>query len=280
MNRSSNIGKSTPDDEDPESSDGEAGFFGTNDYYDDDIDDFEINLPPSRSSSITHDNIWENNLTLPPRNHINDMNEDLLPDVPSDDFLDAICSGRIPQSLSTSSIFNGDSLQKLISGNIWAGSSYWKGARNSKMNESVKTSSKKNTAKKKRDQAKSSIAPTSIVDLYTPIQGPLGSSFNPSKRKGKVEDLLLKLKEKMYTDKHILPLDAGINVEHLGSFFLRPDILSTSEWKSDKISDNGRFFSNLIISPQYPKLFLLINFKHASFRQRKTVKRSPLSKKV
>ena len=263
LNRSSILGKGTPNDgyiESESYSDDDVGAFGMNDYNDDDFDDTDMNPPLGHSPTMTQDNFDEIDLHLPPGYRTASQLDQphVSNDALSDDLLDAVCSGHILPSQSTFSFFNGDSLKKLTSGNVWAGSSHWKGVQKPKVKDNADTSRKKrkNTTKKKRDVAENSTVSTSFVDLYASIQGSMSSSRQPTKRKGKVEDPLGKLKEKMITDKHILPLDAGITVDHLASLFLRPDINFTNGSESHNFLRSG-MFCFIILSSRDHLIFVI-----------------------
>ena len=219
MNRSSLFTKRSSDDfigSADSYSANDYGGFGGNDYNDDDDDDdFDdhagITLPLNNAP-----------LSISPESHVSRSFEPRVSnEAPSDDLLDALCSGNLMPSQSSFSFFSGESIQKLITGNQWAGSSHWKSARKANSKGNAQPSSRKNT-KKKQNVSKNKLASTQFVDLYSPIQG-LACSAIQSKKKVKLVSPLANLK--MNTDKFILPIDAGITVDQLSSFFLRPNIM-------------------------------------------------------
>jgi len=230
-------------------SDDGIGVFAMNDHIDDDIDDNDIYPQLVYSPVTTQENFIgsiSNILLEYPTIEIDDHN--IFPEIPqlrksafnnekiisdgiirqeqtvSCDLLDIVCSGRLLPSQSTFSFFKRDSLKRLTSGNIWAGSSHWKAIQKSNAKDSVKVNRKKRSTHKTRDVVDGSITSNAFLDLYALIEGPLYWSHQPSKRKVK-EDSLVELNEKIIPDKHILPIDAGMTIDHLASFFLRPHSL-------------------------------------------------------
>ena len=132
--------------------------------------------------------------------------------------LDAICSGDALGG-SDYEFFNAATVEKLTTGNVWAGSAHWK--KTEKLRRKRAAPSKKGTKqrKKKKDTKKGH-----FIDLSKPpcLDDVLRSA--PKSKRG-TDPLQL---SKAATTKHskadnLLPPDAGIGIKHLSTLFLRPN---------------------------------------------------------
>jgi hypothetical protein len=155
------------------------------------------------------------------------MDHSYLSDLPtqSHGLLDAVCSGQLLPTQTPYSFFSASSLDKLISGNSWAGSVHWKSAKNIRADNGVKAKRKKSTNKK--DISTVITTRLTFVDLYSPVQCSNNSFIHPKNKKGQKDEAADdKLKLQSESDKYILPVDACISVNHLSRYFLRQhDIL-------------------------------------------------------
>ena len=145
-------------------------------------------------------------------------------------FLDEICSGDALTQGGKFNYFNPDLIEKLTSGNQWAGSAHWK---KNQSTHSKKVAKKKDGEEKTRKDQKRKTTKepkqTSLIDLNISschhCLDALLSKKKPSRGKGATTDqsqLTKAAQQKYERERNILPLDAGINANHFTEFFMRP----------------------------------------------------------
>jgi len=138
--------------------------------------------------------------------------------------LNALCSSAALGGGGDYDYFNPDFLEKITSGNQWAGSSHWtkrerlrrKRAAKVEKKESTSTPNRKKTQKERSCVSISSSRPSCLDGLF---------QKKKSSRKGKSDTLQLSqaAKKKQLTIDNLLPPDAGIGIEQLSCLFLRPN---------------------------------------------------------
>jgi condensin complex subunit 2 len=149
-------------------------------------------------------------------------------------FLDEICEGNALTEGSQFNYFNPELIEKLTSGNQWAGSAHWKKnqtVRPKKMSKPTSGDGDDNTKKRKDSKRKTTkeTKKKSFIDLdissCNDCLEALLSKKKPARGKGVKRDttqMTNAAKEKYDKDRNMLPLDAGITVKHFTEFFMRP----------------------------------------------------------
>lgn len=129
--------------------------------------------------------------------------------------LDAICSGNNLGG-NDYEFFDAATVEKLTTGNVWAGSAHWKKTERLRRKRTPPPGPKQ---RKKKDSKK-----RALVDLSKPpcLDDILRA---PPKSKRGADPLLLSKATKTKHGKcyNLLPLDAGIGIEQLSTLFLRPN---------------------------------------------------------
>lgn len=149
-------------------------------------------------------------------------------------FLDEICAGdALTQGTrSNFNYFNPDLIEKLTSGNQWAGSAHWKknqSVRPKKVAKKVGEEKKRKDQKQKRKSTKES-QKKSLIDLNLAscdeCLEALLSTKKTQRGKGTKKDqcsMTKATKQKCDKEQNLLPFDAGMNASHFTEFFMRPD---------------------------------------------------------
>lgn len=170
-------------------------------------------------------------------------------------FLDEICAGdAFTQSGSGAgysnkyNYFNPAALEKLTSGNQWAGSAHWKkknatprkgrrGTANATMEEGGPVAAANGTKRKdsKRGRSKKEVKQRTYVDfaacdecLQTLLKtskkkSTRGRDKSKSNHDGDAQQMTKAMRQKHGKDHNVLPRDAGIDVKQFTKFFMRPD---------------------------------------------------------
>lgn len=142
-------------------------------------------------------------------------------------FLDSICSGEaLNRQCSEYDYFNSAALEKLTSGNQWAGAAHWKKSERLSKVTGVTTESER--PKDRKRKSKKDCMQRTLVDLTVSCHECLFSLVKKSKAKsGKSSKpdqfrLSVAMKQKCGKERNILPPDARIGIKQLSTLFMRP----------------------------------------------------------
>jgi len=131
--------------------------------------------------------------------------------------LDAICSGDALGG-NDYEFFNAATVEKLTTGNVWAGSAHWK--KTEKLRKKRAAPTKKGTKQRKKKDTKK----RGLVDLSkSPCLDDVLRAAPKSKRGTDPLQLSKAAKTKHSKVDNLLPPDAGIGIEQLSTLFLRPN---------------------------------------------------------
>jgi len=157
-------------------------------------------------------------------------------------FLDEICEGNALTEGSQFNYFNPELIEKLTSGNQWAGSAHWKKNQTVRPTKASKhTSGDENTKKRKDSKRKTTkeAKKKSFIDLgissCNDCLEALLSKKKPARGGGVKRDttqMTNAAKEKYNKDRNMLPIDAGITAKHFTEFFMRPGASLTQSTES------------------------------------------------
>ena len=169
-------------------------------------------------------------------------------------FLDEICNGDALTQGTQFNYFNPEIIEKLTSGNQWAGSSHWK--KNQTISRRSKTSdvgkNDQEPTNKKRKDTKRKISRNDKQDTFINFELEsctecLNSLLTKKKTRGrsaKIDSTQMTKASKQKYDKerNLLPIDAGINTKHFTDLFMRPNvnILQSSNKQTSNESQNQK----------------------------------------
>lgn len=151
--------------------------------------------------------------------------------------LDAICSGEALGG-NDYEFFNAATVEKLTTGNVWAGSAHWK--KTEKLRKKRAAPTKKGSKKQKR---KPTTKKRGYVDLSKPpCLDDVLRAAPKSKRGTDPLQLSKAAKTKHSKADNLLPPDAGIGIEQLSTLFLRPNtVLGKMNDTREKAKTVGTF---------------------------------------
>lgn len=165
-------------------------------------------------------------------------------------FLDEICAGDALTQSSNFNYFNPDLINKLTSGNQWAGSAHWKKSqtvRPEKAAKKVIEEKKRSNPKQKRKSTKECRKRSLINVNISSRSGCLNALLSKKKtQKGKTTkkdncSMTKAAKQKCERERNTLPFDAGINANNFTEFFMRPGAsISLNQGSETNDSDTKR----------------------------------------
>jgi len=220
-------------------------YGGGDDYYDADEsghyvfnDDFvamDENGARFSSSSITNTNLSQNEFP------VSFTTDGVKEGASTTNFLDSICSGEaLSQRCSEYNYFNTAALDKLTSGNLWAGSAHWK--KSERLFKKIIQVTHEKSKDRKR-QTKKDCKQRTLIDLTSNCHECLHSLLKKTKVKAgrctKTDQFLLSttLKQKHRKERNILPPDARISIKQLSALFTRRNASFTqSQYKNTRDS--------------------------------------------
>ena len=136
--------------------------------------------------------------------------------------LDAICSGNALGGSNDYEFFNTATVEKMTSGNVWAGSAHWK--KTEKQSNKKKRAAAAPKKKKKQSKKKKVAKPSGVIDFSkTPCLDDVLRTAPKNKRGTDPLQLSKANKTKYGKADNLLPPDAGIGIEQLSTLFLRPN---------------------------------------------------------
>jgi hypothetical protein len=135
--------------------------------------------------------------------------------------LDAICSGNALGRSNDYEFFNAATVEKMTSGNVWAGSAHWKKTATPSNKKKRAATPKKKT---KRSNKKKVIKSIGVIDFSkTPCLDDVLRTAPKNKRGTDPLQLSKANRTKYGKTDNLLPPDAGIGIEQLSTLFLRPN---------------------------------------------------------
>jgi len=163
--------------------------------------------------------------------------------------LDSICSGEaLNRQCSEYDYFNAAALEKLTSGNQWAGSAHWK--KSERLSKKV-IGVTNETPKDNKRKTKKNIIERTHIDLTSSCHECLHSLVKKAKAKSgrstKTDQFRLSvaLKQKYGKERNILPLDAGISVKQLSTLFMRPKACLTQPYNASDLPRKNVGFAGI-----------------------------------
>uniref|UniRef100_A0A6T7G3N6 Condensin complex subunit 2 n=1 Tax=Attheya septentrionalis TaxID=420275 RepID=A0A6T7G3N6_9STRA len=155
--------------------------------------------------------------------------------------LDALCTGDAFSGGGEYDYFNVAALEKLTTGNIWAGSAHWKKTEKVRHRKEAEAENTKQANKKKTKKERI------MVDFTNPPQiDELLKTRKITKSGSDPLQLTKVAKQKHTKSNNVLPPDAGIGIDQLSRLFLRPTagVRPVDSYKSRKsvaFGDVGAF---------------------------------------
>jgi len=221
--------------------------FGGNDY-DDGNDDIDNEV--SQVFSGLDFSLLDTNNEFSSSNNNNNKNDELVDNVASNQqkctgrMLDLICKSNLIGVETDYQFFNDALLQKMSSGNFWAGANHWKRSKRATTADIEKKNKEKNEQPKEKVKRKKSNKVRTFVDFSSPNPA---STFEAliekslKNKKGKSKEQLQFSDKVLYTqydNDYILPIDAGIATEQMGQLFLRKATIKSVNENNKK--SNGK----------------------------------------
>jgi len=143
--------------------------------------------------------------------------------------LDLICKSNLIGTETDYQFFNDALLQKMSSGNFWAGANHWKRSKRAAVVEKKGKEPEEKVKRKKSNKIRT------FIDFSSPattLESLLDDKSTKKRGKGKDFQLSATAVNNQLENDHILPLDAGIGLEEMGQLFLRKATIKAVEKKS------------------------------------------------
>lgn len=201
---------------------------GYNEYDDGDDGDFENFVAMDEHAEKYSSDSFRNDLTQDEFGATSNIEGSSGPPT----FLDEICEGDALTKGGQFNYFNPELIDKLTSGNQWAGSAHWKKNQTVRLQKTSKQNIGEESTKKRKDSKRKTSKEAkkkSYIDLgissCNECLEALLSKKKTTRGKGAKRDttqITKAAKQKYDKDRNILPLDAGINGKHFTEFFMRP----------------------------------------------------------
>jgi len=221
--------------------------FGGNDYDDNHHDDDDIHNEDSQVfSGLDFSILDSNNEFSSSSNADNNKNEELVDNMACKQqkstgrMLDLICKSNLIGVETDYQFFNNALLQKMSSGNFWAGSNHWKRSKRAtadieKKKETEQEQTKEKVKRKKSNKVRTYVDLSSNSNPASTLESLFDQSLNSSKKgKGKsTKKVELQFSDKTLSTQlendYILPIDAGIAIEQMGQLFLRKATITSAD---------------------------------------------------
>mmetsp|Transcript_220 Transcript_220/g.335 ORF Transcript_220/g.335 Transcript_220/m.335 type:complete len:886 (-) Transcript_220:85-2742(-) len=212
--------------------------FGNTDYGDDDNDDNFDNFLAAddnaeKYSSLSFqgsDNLQGNSLSNSLSQKSNAVN-----------FLDALCNGNALNNSNEFDYFNGEGVEKMMSGNVWAGSFHWKKIGRTQVTKKVKKDEKGKVKEVKNGKTNKAHEEIEFVNLewetHDCLETLLAKQKKASKRTKASTQITNAIQKKQMNEFNLLPPDAEIGIEKLTSLFMRPDANFITSKKESNINE-------------------------------------------
>ena len=204
---------------------------GYDDYDDGDDGDFENFVAMDDHAEKYSSDSFRNDLTQDEFGTTsNTMNNEGSSEPPT--FLDEICEGDALTQGGQFNYFNPELIEKLTSGNQWAGSAQWKKNQIVRLKKISKESNGDEGTKKRKDSKRKTTKEAkkkSFIDLGVSscnecLEALLSKKKSARGRMAKRDTTQITnaAKQKYDKNRNMLPLDAGISGKHFTEFFMRP----------------------------------------------------------
>jgi len=220
----------------PPTDEGNISNFVSDEYHDgiDDDNDENENLAFNDFVSMDENAVRYSSSTFPKNNCSQDefVSSALTKESSTIPFLDSICSGEaLNRRCSEFDYFNTAALEKITSGNQWAGSAHWKKSLRvyKKMTEDgCKTPKDRKLKTKLKEKLRT------FVDLSSPSCQNHSLVKNTKTKSGRrSHQLTAAMKQKHLKDFNVLPSDARIGIKALSALFMRPKDSFTKKLNND-----------------------------------------------
>ncbi len=161
-------------------------------------------------------------------------------------FLDEICASDALTQGTDFNYFNPELIEKLTSGNQWAGSAHWKKSQSLRPKKIPKKTDVGKAPKKSKQKRKSTKESNKkqLVDLTLDSYDECLKSLLGTKNKGAKKDqctMTKATKQKCGRDRNLLPFDAGMTAKHFTEFFMRPGAsLSLTEGAGTSAAESNK----------------------------------------